>query len=36
MSVYICPSSDLILINELVRDKKLPNPCALINALNME
>lgn len=41
MSVYICRSeythkSDFTLINELVRDKKLPNPCVLINALNMD
>ena len=41
MSVYICRAdythkSDFALINELVRDKKLPNPCVLINALNMD
>ena len=41
MSVYICRAdythkSDFALINELNRDKKLPNPCVLINALNMD
>ena len=41
MSVYICRAdythkSDFALINELNRDRKLPNPCVLINALNMD
>ena len=41
MSVYICRAdythkSDFALINELNRDKKLPSPCVLINALNMD
>ena len=41
MSVYICRAdythkSDFALINELNRDRKLPNPCILINALNMD
>ena len=41
MSVYICRAeythkSDFALINELNHDKKLPNPCVLINALNMD
>ena len=41
MSVYICRAdytnkSDFALVNELYHDKKLPNPCVLINALNMD
>lgn len=41
MSVYVCRAdythkSDFALVNELERDKKLPNMCILINALNMD
>lgn len=41
MSVYVCRAdythkSDFALVNELEREKKLPNMCILINALNMD
>ena len=30
------PPPDFVVVNEFARDKKLPNPCILINGVNMD
>ena len=40
LSIYVCrsgytPKSEFHLINELVADHRLPNPCVLLNSINM-
>ena len=41
LSVYVCRADytrkdDFVVVNEFARDKKLPNPCILINGVNMD
>ena len=41
MSVYVCRADythkdDFVVVNEFARDKKLPNPCILINGVDMD
>lgn len=41
MSVYVCRADytrkeDFSIVNEFARDKKLPNPCVLINGVDMD